>query len=385
MRTIMICLLILVSSVFSLPAEIKNENKPSLGQWDFKLEKIWELDSAGDYPLVQVQSINVDNKGNLFLLEGKHFKFFVISPGGKYLYSFGNRGEGPGEYKFAFNFFLVNDAIIVPDQGKINYFKTNGEYVKSVNPGIMMFPREFIDENRFILVQDREDEKKTYEKVEIYDLNTNKRFTLAEVTAEKALNASSSSGGGQMVLRIKIGDTTPMVIAAVYDNVLYYGKNDNYLIKKTDFNANELLSFSLQGKERKKIPLEYKKKRIDQISLNGGKIPSELAEQIINSMPDYSTYFSNISIEENGLIYVYLNDAANETGQEIDIFSPQGKYLYHAITTLPEGLKRSGPIEIKGSYLYVFAEDEEGEGKLLKFKITKPTRQSFASGGSGPF
>ncbi len=373
MRIIIICLLILVFSVLFLSAEIKNENKPSMGQWDFKLQKVWEIDNAGDNLLVQVRSIKVDAKGNLYLLEGKLFKFLVFSPEGKNLYSFGKQGEGPGEFKFAFNFFLVNDSIIVPDQGKIHYFKTNGEYVKSLNPGFMMFPREFIDENRFILVQDQEDEKKTSEKVEVYDLKTDKRFTLAEVTAEKALTASRSSGESQMVVRIKIGDTTPMVIATIHNNVLYYGKNDNYLIKKTDLNGNEMLSFSLPGVERKKIPLEYKKKRVNQIILNGGRIPTEMAEQIVGTMPDYSTYFSNLSIEENGLIYVYLNDAANETGLEIDIFSPRGKYLYHAAISLPEGLKRSGPMEIKGSYLYTFAENEEGEGQLLKFKITKPT------------
>jgi hypothetical protein len=369
-------ILILVFSVFilSLNAGVKNENKPLKGEWNFQLEKVWEVDSAGEDVLVQARTIQVDDKGNIYLLEGKHSKFYVFSPAGKFLYSFGKRGEGPGEYKFVFNFFLEGKYVIVPDQGRIHYFTKEGKFVKAVNPGFLTFPRTFIDENRFIMIQSHTEEKKEYEELEIYDLNTKERSNLAEVVAEKSLTATRSSGGRRMVMQIKIGDATPSVVTTMHDNALYFGKNDKYLIKKIDLNGNELLTFSLQGKERKKIPLEYKKKRIGRISLNGGKLPNEMAEQIIKGMPDYSTYFSQITIEENGLIYVYISNAANETGQEIDIFSPGGKYLYHADIILPEGLIKTspGPVVIKGNSLLVFVEDHEGETKLVKYKIVKP-------------
>lgn len=102
-------------------------------------------------------------------------------------------------------------------------------------------------------------------------------------------------------------------------------------------------------------------------------MPEELAKQLIKGMPDYCTHFSDVTIEENGLIYVYLNDITNETGKEIDIFSPEGKYLYHANIILPDGFKPVSRMVIKREYLYIFAEDDEGEGKLVKYKISKPT------------
>jgi hypothetical protein len=374
--TRLILILIISLFVFNLNAGVKNDNKPLKGQWDFQLQKMWEVGSAGDDVLVEARLIHVDDDGkvygNVYLLDMKYFKFFVFSPQGEFLFSFGKRGEGPGELKFPFSFFIQDNYIIVPDQGRIHYFTKKGKFVKTVNPGFISHPKTFIDDNRYIMVQDREDEKSKFEELEIYDIDTKERATIAQVTAEKALTASSDTGQGRMELKIKDTNTTPLVVVTTHNNVLYFGKNDNYRIKKIDLKGNELLSFSIRERERKKIPLAYKKKRISNIKLNGQKMPEELAKQLIKGMPDYCTYFSNVTIEENGLIYVYLNDITNETGQGIDIFSPEGKYLCHADIILTDGLKPVSPMVIKREYLYIFAEDNEGERKLVKYKISKP-------------
>lgn len=372
----LILIIVFTLIIFNLYAEVKNEDKPSKGQWDFQLQKMWEVGSAGEDVLVEARQIQVDDDekvyGNVYLLDMKYFKFFVFSPEGEFLFSFGKRGEGPGEIKFPFSFFIQGNYIIVPDQGRIHYFTKKGKFVKTANPGFISHPKTFIDENRFIMVQDREDEKSKFEELEIYDTTTKERAAIAEVTAEKSLTASSNTSQGQMVLKIKDANTTPLVVVTAHNNELYFGKNDTYWIKKIDLKGNELLSFSILDKKRKNIPVAYKRKRISNIKLNGQKMPEELAKQLIKGMPDYCTYFSGVSIEENGLIYVYLNDITNETGKEIDIFSPEGKYLYHSNIILPDGLKPVSPMVIKREYLYIFAEDDEGEGKLVKCKISKP-------------
>jgi len=362
----------LILFISNLNAEVKNEDKPLKGEWDFQLQPVWDVESAGEDVLVSVRAIRVDDNGNIYLFEGKHNKFFVFDSNGELSNSFGKRGEGPGEYKDVFNFFLINDSIIAPDQGRIHYFSKKGKFLKTVNPGFISFPRTFIDENRFIMIHENEDEKQKYEKLEIYDLERKKRSLLAEVVAEKLLSASSESGGRQMAVKIKISNTTPVVVLALHNNSLYFGKNDLYSIKKVDLKRNELLSFSLKGRERKKIPMDYKKKLVERISLNNRKMPPAMVDQIVKGMPEYAPYFNQISIEEKGLIYVYINDPANERGQEIDIFSPEGKYLYHAHIVLPDGLIKTRGIVIKGEFMYVFAEDNDGERKLVKYKIVKP-------------
>jgi len=353
-------------------AEVKNEGKPLKGEWDFQLQELWDAASAGDDVLVEVVDIEVDDNGRIYLFDRKYNTFFAFGPEGKFLYSFGKQGEGPGEYKMVFNFFLEGKYVIAPDMGRFHYFAADGKFAKTYNPGVMVFPTAFIDENRFITVLKRGDEKEEVEKLQVLDLSTMKRTTIAEIEAEKALTASGSTGGGTMVLKIKDPNTTPMIVAAVNNNGIYYGKNDKYLVKKTDLTGKELLSFSLQGRALKKIPMAFKRKRIENFRLNGKKLPKDMADQIIKGIPDYCTFFNKITIDESGLIYVFVNDMANETGQEIDIFSPQGKYLYHSFVKLPGGLPWKSPFEIKGNHLYIFTEDEEGEFKLVKFSIKKP-------------
>lgn len=358
----------LLFNVTILKAEVKNHDTPLKGNWDFKLQKLWEINNAGDYVLTQIADLQEDDDGRIYIFEWKHNKFLVLDQKGKFLYAFGNQGEGPGEYKMAFTFFLEGPYVIVPDQQKVHYFKKDGTYVKSYNLGGMAFLRAPIDESRFLKVQENDDEKINLDQLEIVDVNTMKHTPIAEISSEKELTASS----GGMVIKLKDATTTPIMVVTEKDNEIYFGKNDRYFIKKVDLNGKELLSFSISGREQKKIPQEVKRQRFENVRFNNGRMPKEMIDQMVKNMPDYCTYFSRIDVDKNGLIYIHMNDIANKTVQEIDIFSPAGKYLYHSDIQLPEGCKRVTPLFIKGNDLIVFVEDEEGEQKLVKFQIATP-------------
>lgn len=349
---------------------VKNPDKPLKGEWDFNLQKLWEVDSAGDNILARISSIRLDKNGNVYIFERKSSKFFVFDPNGKFLFSFGKRGEGPGEYKMVFNFFLKEKYVIVPDMGKIHFFSKKGEFIRSHNPIKMMFPRGFVDSNRIIMVNEKMGEKsKEPDFIEIYDLNTKKSVKIAEIEPEKALTYS----GGGIRLVLKIGDTTPTVITELFGEHLFYGKNDKYMINKVDLKGNKLLSFSIEGRKRKKISEASKRKRFENVILNGRKMPKEMVDKMVQQIPDYSVFFKRILVEKNGLIYILVADLGNNTGQEIDIFSSEGKYLYHSEIKMPDNYIIKSSFSINGNNLYVFVEDEEGEVKLVKFSISKPT------------
>ncbi|HLP47936.1 MAG TPA: 6-bladed beta-propeller [Candidatus Kapabacteria bacterium] len=353
-----------------LNAEVKNEDKPLKGNWDFKLRKLWEINSAGDQILTQIVDIKEDEDGRIFVMERQQNKFFVFDQNAKFLYSFGNRGEGPGEYKLAFSFFLKGQYVIVPDQDRSHYFNKDGKYIKSYSYGTVVFPRAQLDEFRFLVMRDNDDEKVQLNKLEIFDLNSMKYTPIAEISSEKTLDAHL----GRMRVKFKDASTTPMVIITENNNEIYFGKNDQYFIKKIDTNGKELLSFSISGREKKKISEKLKRERFENARSRGNapSIPKEVIDQMVKSMPDYCTYYNYIDIDKKGLIYIYLNDFANKTAQEIDIFSPGGKYLFHGNIQLPQGLKSVTPLRIKKTGLIVFVEDEEGEQELVKFQVEAP-------------
>lgn len=83
----LILIMIVSLFVFNLHAEVKNENKPLKGQWDFQLQKMWEVGNAGEDVLVEARVLQVDDDGkvygNVYVLDMKYFKFFVFSPEGE--------------------------------------------------------------------------------------------------------------------------------------------------------------------------------------------------------------------------------------------------------------------------------------------------------------
>ena len=348
---------------------IENKDIPIKGTWDFGLQKEWEVENAGDDVMARVNAVRVDDVGNIYVMEFTQSKIFVFGPAGKFLFSFGKKGEGPGEIKNAFRFFLLDDMIIVPELGKFSFFDLKGKFIKSMNTGRMVAPLTFLDEGHFFHTGGlMSREKKSGDMLYLFDLETRKDKVIAEIPKEEALTATS----GGMTLVLKDRTTTPGIVLALKDKHIYYGKSDKYLVKKAGLDGKEIFSFSLDGRKQKKISMAFKRKRFENVIVNGRKMAKEMVDQMAKSMPDEMPYFNRIMVDEQGLIYVFISDLENEAGREIDIFSPEGKYLYHGEIKMPGNYKISTALAFKDNFLFAFCEDEEGIGKLLKFKINLP-------------
>lgn len=349
---------------------IVNPDKPQNGVWDFNLNKVWAVESGGEELLIRVGQIRTDSDGNVYVMERKHGKIFKFDKNGKFVTTIGKRGEGPGEFRMAFSFFIVGDNIIVPSMGGMfQYFGKDGEFRKQVNTGSFVFPRYYLNKDSFVWVKsDSEGRGKKPEMISIYDMNTKKSEDIKTISPEELLTAQK----GGMVLMIKDSQTTAGVVLALQGKDIIYGKSDKYKFMKIDLKGKELSSFSLDGRKRKSISEKFKRKRFENISLNGGRMPKDMIDQMIKGMPDIATYFSRIFIGKNGLIYIFVSDLENEDGQGVDIFSPEGKYLYHGEIKVEEGSKIRSPIAFYKNSIYMFVEDEEGESSLIKYKIDLP-------------
>jgi outer membrane protein assembly factor BamB len=371
MSKVITFILILIFSITLFGAEVKNEDKPLKGSWDFSPQKLWEVDGGGSDPFVRVAQIRVDDDGTVYLLEAKHSKLYVFGPDGKFRFSFGKKGEGPGEYRFAFTFSIIDKYVIIPSMGRLHYFdKKDGKFVRTeILPTMRMMPRLFLDKDRFILIPTDPEQKSGKDTLLLYDIKTKKRDTVLEIESEQPMQLSSDRGGRRMLVMIIDPTTNPGVVLAYKNNKLYFGKSDHYKIRAADLEGKELLSFSLEGRERRKISEAFKKKRVGGFRLNNARLPPDMAKQMMKSIPDYATYFSGLMVDDKGYIYVFVTDLEKENSQEIDIFSPEGKYLYHSEITFPRGSGiSSGPI-LKGDHLYVVLEDESGALQLAKYKI----------------
>lgn len=379
MKRLFILFSIVVFVVGALYAgTVKNPDKPLKGEWDFNCEKVWQLNSYNDQLLAQVQKFVVHDNGDIYLFDSKHYKFFVFDKTGKPKFTFGKKGEGPGEIKYMLGFFLVGDKVIVADLGKIHYFDLYGKYIKSLpsSSTVGIAPLLFIDENRFVKIRYALNLSPTPEALEIFNLTTNTPLYLAgePVPADK-------KGGRGIAIMIMSRTSNEQRIAFAVGKVsdkLFWGKNDTYLVRACDFAGKEQFSFSVEGRKLKKITQKDKEKIVSRYNISvrgGGQSPEERKKRMIKRIPDRSTYFYHIEPGPQGMIYVYLSDAARDNGLEIDIFSPTGKYLYHAAIDFPEVSRFvADGIVIKGDFLYGVAEDESGDISLRKFSIRNPKK-----------
>jgi hypothetical protein len=363
------------------PTVVINPDKSLKGEWDFQCKKLLEIEGYEEQVLALVQKFCVNEKGDIYLFDRRHFKFFVFDKNGKPKFSFGSKGEGPGEIKIMLGFFLIADYVIVSDMGKVHYFGQDGKFKKSVptTSSIGVAPLLFIDENRMVKTRLVAGFSAVPETMEIFNLSTKTSIYLEgnPLTADQ-----KKTNRGVLVLYHTNSNEFEMktnFIAGKFTDKILWGKNDTYLIRACDFSGKEHFAFSIAGRKPKKINKEYKERFISRKKLRGGgKLPDVIKKELMKGISDYSTYFFKIEPGHNNLIYVYVSDVVRENGQEIDIFSSAGKYLYHADIVLP-GSHRilANGVVFKDVFLYVVLEEQDsGELSLHKYSIKPPPNLS---------
>ncbi|MCP4153209.1 MAG: 6-bladed beta-propeller [bacterium] len=349
---------------------VENSDKPLKGNWDFKLQKVWSINSAADTVIAQPGQMLVADDGTLYVQDTKHRQHYIFDSQGAFVKTFGKRGEGPGEIRRIDEeeMFLVGDKLIISDSGKIHYFDLNGEFIRSaVNTSMRRMPQLFLNENEFVYAPVfRKDMPGGKGKLGKYNLKTGKDSVVAEF-------ALANPGKDEAMPEIVMGAITPLMILG-YDNGKYYfGLNDTYRLTIAGSGGKIENRFTL---DRAKVTIPSKAKKL---FFNQWDDPQALVSKWIKTTPDEYTYFCHIE-GHNGLIYVYrtynILDGDREF-QEIDIFSQSGKYLYKASIKPGDSLIRYAhrrSIVIKKGFLYLLTADAEGDIAIEKYRISLPNR-----------
>ncbi len=351
---------LVLGAFFVFAGHVDNADNPVHGSWDFKPEIIWGNDQAGDQVLSSGSS-TVGSRGDVFFLDKKAGKVFVFNRDGKYLRSFGSRGEGPGEFKYPLRIDALNGKILVTGFTKVSYFNEQGGYIKFETLSPQMQPLSFIDENRYLF---KGKNKTGIPFLNLYDFSSKKVIPLAKydlkIRTTKSMNIISSQKNDPVF-------GTPSSIL--------YGKFDRCEIVRLDLHGKIIATFGIKTRPQRTVSKEEKIKRVGQKMINrlkGYMVDGRSAvDAYLDTIPDKDPYYYRIDVLENGLILAFIpND--KKPGIQLDIFSKSGKYLYYSDLVLPDGLKMYKLPVISGNYLYAFTEDEDGEQRLIKFKISLP-------------
>jgi len=82
---------------------IKNPQDPLYGE--IKLELELDLSIGGDvadenYIFYSIREVEVDEQGNIYVLDSRQCRIQIFDKDGKYLQTIGCKGEGPGEFMY---------------------------------------------------------------------------------------------------------------------------------------------------------------------------------------------------------------------------------------------------------------------------------------------
>jgi len=350
-----------------LSAHVKNLDKPLRAEWDFKLEKIWEIDKAGSDTFGRPSGLLVSEEGWLYVYDAGNKINYIFDENGHFLKTFARSGLPPGEVLFQKTSHLVNGNIIIPGIKGINCFTKDGKYIKTVKlKSVVGTPHIFIDGNNYIaIVPSAFHMPGSTAQIVKRNLVSGRGMVIADFSLYR--EGTSNSEG------FEVHGLTPEIILGYYDYRIYWGMNDSYVINVSDLAGKKITSFSLERKRRK---VSDKCRREYCISVT---FPADAFNLCVDSIPDEMTYFDRIEVH-NGLVYVFAwdldLDAQCPIIGHIDIFSPEGKYLYSAHLNLGENLKQlyspNHNLVIKDDYIYVVCENKDNHVSISKYKVELP-------------
>jgi hypothetical protein len=351
----------------TLHSQIKNDDRPKKGKWDFKPEKIWEVDRAGndDFGRIAEMLVQDDEHSNIYVRDFKQNISYIFDENGRYLGSFAKQGPGEGELTRYLNRFTAEDQIVLATPEKLHFYSEEGTFVTSYENNIFLrFPLLFFNKEEFLYAPPLPRSPVSQKKLMRYNLVSGEDEPVLDFS--QTANATEPEKPGPMLM---IFGLTPQVMLVSDNEKIFFGRSDEYTLYVADLKGNIDFSFSLD-REKNEVTKEDK-----QNHFRGAQIPQDKIDAIIEQLPDKTTCFSQINIL-NGLICVYaVSDIERTRSQQIiDIFSEKGQYLYQGVMKFGDDLKFGSPsnLIIHKNFVYVILESPEGHLTLAKYAISLP-------------
>ena len=356
--TVLITVLFFMS--LTLSAQVINQDKPEKGTWNFNLKKVWEVDQAGTESFRMPAEMRVSKNEEIVFRDFMGNKSFLFDKDGKFIKSFAAGGSEPGQVKRYLNCFSSEENIVIGEPDKLHFYNFKGEYEKSFpNNLFARFPLAFLDKHRFIYVEGLPEGKPVLKSLDISSGDESVFYEFPE--------GEKSARSNMLVL----GVTPQLRMAAdIKSGQFYFGRNDEYNIHVSDKNGREIRNFALDRK-RKQLTEEIKRK-----SFENSRMPKAQLEALIKSLPDKLAQFFTLQFND-GLIYVFpVNQFERRLNKlQIDIFSPEGEYLYvsHINFENDEFFGNPENLTFFDNHLYVILKREDGKKSVLcKFEISLP-------------
>jgi hypothetical protein len=337
----------------------------------------------GDQNYIFSDSIKytVDDKGNVYVLDCRQYTVKKFDNRGKYMLSFGRRGQGPGEFVHPVEVkFLPNGRIVVfeLESQKFSCFSTEGHFIASKRFQGRIYPPYFgLSSGNFIATRIIYEDDKTTVITGLFNNNSKMlaSFYKKETGPYQLINRSDPDERAKEIARIlsKAAFRKETKIAIDQKENIYYAFTEKYEIK----------IYSPEAKLKKIIrtllpllPVE-EKDREDFLKFGPQDITTwrSMDKGLKNKIkslikfPSKKPAFLEMLCMDNGYLMV-IRDRETYRNSLINIFDHDGRLIIERrlAFVIKEGLCRKGRI-------YSIYEDEDGYKFIKRYRYKMQTKK----------
>jgi hypothetical protein len=333
--------------------------------WAFEMGKVWEIQKIGEDELLRPAEPRVADDGTLYFHDFERHLSYIIDGDGKLVSTFAPRGSGEGEVSMYLNCFPAGDYVVICAMDKLHFFTKQGRFVKAVpNNPFVRFPLAFKSENEFWVAPGAlGDAPESLAVVTHVNLASGEETTVHEFALSD--EEKKPTGGGVVV---GLTPQAKMGFDRQSDRV-YFGKNSDTVIYLLAGDGDKVDSFSFTVARQ---PVSETDKRSHFAKFD---IPEERVAMMIGALPDKMAYYNRIQVVD-GLVYMLSAKSIGDTqtGQDVNVYSPDGRHLYYGRIQVEEGWHISGPdnLQLAHGFIYAVQENDAGDKKIVKYRIALP-------------
>lgn len=333
--------------------------------------------------LFRTAGFALDKQDNIFILDGGNYRVLKFASDGRFISSFGRKGQGPGEF-ITPHWISINQKnnVYIAQWNKLFVFNNDGKYIKDISlcPNFHQFPFPiyFTTKNQVV----------TYIR-DASDIELRKSKNRTEVMRRHFI-ATYKLENGECIYLSNIFESPLRSFESFFSNPVINSDNKIYYATR-DQEEYKIFKYSLEGFLLKTLSKDYKpvkfskeekenmEKNRKMINKKLGKMIAKITESKEKKIMDLkqvsgSKYYNSINlllIDSHDYLWVFTNEGRGDSLVSIDLFNPndqlvktlfiKNKYLFNI---------KIDKIKISGKYLYAIITNEDGEEKFVRFRLT---------------
>jgi hypothetical protein len=337
----------------------------STNQIELQINKTLEIGKK-DLMFASIASVCEDSDSNLYVLDRMEHKVFKFSSEGKLIQSFGQKGQGPGDYQnpHLLAYTQQGQLVVADEMYNLTFLNEKGDFVERIHLDSRLAV-SFIGEDRFygwIWAQDNQIQV-------MVDSQNNVLKNFFQVPL-RAFSVSTPDESGRLVMfNFSRDEFAPSLEFSHFGRYSAVGIGDKYDILILDEKGETacLIRRGIQPESFSKKEKKYFENDIEALGKERGW-PRSVVQNLVKKIPDKKIFFDQVLITgKHVFVFRIKSDITAETGPiPVDIFSVKGEFL--GTTYVPDK-----PLHISENHMYFVRSDEQDNLFLEKaaYKVIK--------------